>query len=687
MAPASWPTGMAAADPHVRVRHRAAKQGLGKAYIDGFGVAMQEGAARIVQMDADWSHSPDYLPALLAALTGGAGAPRTDGADLAIGSRYVAGGGVLDWGIGRKVVSRGGSIFARTVLRLKPHDLTGGFKAWRREALEAIEWRRRPLGRLRLPDRDDLPRQPGRRARGGGAHRLHRPPRRCQQDVAPHHRRGPPGGAPAALGGAAWPWAAARLGVAVDVELDGRRRRRQAVVVASVACRASVAAGSVRRRDRLMGRLADLGPAPLLAPGATHLVMDLRPLQEPERSPVTAAYLGHLLEAFALDPLPGEDIVAMLRARRPDPTHDLAERGLVVAGRRWLPPTARVLRSTGLTIDSVLLRGAQVRTGSGGLADGVVGTVYHTAGGAIPVASPLPVVATLLDLAPWELPHRYARTAAARLGHRMRARALRRASRVVVCSRATAEAAIRLLELPPESVSVVPLAADDAFHPGAADAATMARLRDAYDLPERFLVVGGRYDARSDLLTVLAAVGSLRGTPVRTEGDDPPMLVLAGAAGTDASSRSRVAALVDQLGVSDLVRLTPPLPVTDLAALEAAAVGHVQAALSDATGLGALEALASGTPVICSRTGPLPEVVGSAGIIVEPHDEDRMATAIAALWSDGPVARQVRRAAQARAGGTAPALGGCGAGDARHLRGSCCHGHACERGHARRPRG
>ena len=174
-----------------------------------------------------------------------------------------------------------------------------------------------------------------------------------------------------------------------------------------------------------MGRLADLGPAPLLAPGATHLVMDLRPLQEPERSPLTAAYLGHLLEAFALDPLPGEDIVAMLRARRPDPTHDLAERGLVVAGRRWLPPTARVLRSTGLTIDSVLLRGAQVRTGSGGLADGVVGTVYHTAGGAIPVASPLPVVATLLDLAPWELPHRYARTAAARLGHRMRARALR----------------------------------------------------------------------------------------------------------------------------------------------------------------------------------------------------------------------------------------------------------------------
>ena len=400
-----------------------------------------------------------------------------------------------------------------------------------------------------------------------------------------------------------------------------------------------------------MALLADLGPAPLLAPRATRLVIDLRPLQEPERSPLTAAYLGHLLGAFAADPLPGEDLVALLRARRPDPTTALAERGLVVAGRRWLPPTTRVLRSTGLTIDALLLRAAEVRSASVPVVDGPVGAVYHTAGGAIPVASPLPVVATLLDLAPWELPARYARSAPARLGHRMRARALRGASRVLVCSRATAEAAIRLLELPPESVAVVPLAADDAFHPGAADVSIMARLRDAHDLPERFLVVGGRYDARSDLLTVLAAVGSLRGSPVRSEGDDPPVLVLAGAAGPDAGSRSRVAALVEQLGVSDLVRLTPPLAVDELAALEAAAVGHVQASLSDATGWGALEALAAGTPVICSRTGPLPEIVGPCGIIVEPRDSDRMATAIAALWSDGPVARQVRRAAQNRAAG------------------------------------
>src|SRR5262245_32264819 len=124
---------MAASNPRVRVRHRAGKQGLGRAYIDGFGVALEGGAGRVVQMDADWSHNPEYLPALVGAL---------DNADLVIGSRYAWGGEVRDWGFARRLISRGGSIFARTVLRLSPHDLTGGFKAWRRETLEKIDWNR-----------------------------------------------------------------------------------------------------------------------------------------------------------------------------------------------------------------------------------------------------------------------------------------------------------------------------------------------------------------------------------------------------------------------------------------------------------------------------------------------------------------------------------------------------------------
>jgi len=122
---------LAAIDLRVRVRHRAAKQGLGRAYLDGFGVALAGGATTVVQMDADWSHDPAVLPALVAPIADGS-------ADLVIGSRYVRGGGVVDWGIGRRVISRGGSLFARIVLGLEPHDLTGGFKAWRAATLEAI---------------------------------------------------------------------------------------------------------------------------------------------------------------------------------------------------------------------------------------------------------------------------------------------------------------------------------------------------------------------------------------------------------------------------------------------------------------------------------------------------------------------------------------------------------------------
>ncbi len=122
---------LAAADPRIRVRHRAAKQGLGRAYLDGFGVALAGGATTVVQMDADFSHDPEALPGVVAPIADGS-------ADLVIGSRYTKGGGVVDWGIGRRLVSRGGTIFARIVLGLGPNDLTGGFKAWRAATLAAV---------------------------------------------------------------------------------------------------------------------------------------------------------------------------------------------------------------------------------------------------------------------------------------------------------------------------------------------------------------------------------------------------------------------------------------------------------------------------------------------------------------------------------------------------------------------
>jgi dolichol-phosphate mannosyltransferase len=122
---------LAAADPRVDVLHRELKQGLGPAYVAGFGRALAAGAERIVQMDADLSHDPADVPRLITATADG-------GADLALGSRYVAGGGVGDWGRGRQAISRWGSIYARIWLGLDVRDLTGGFKCFRRDVLESI---------------------------------------------------------------------------------------------------------------------------------------------------------------------------------------------------------------------------------------------------------------------------------------------------------------------------------------------------------------------------------------------------------------------------------------------------------------------------------------------------------------------------------------------------------------------
>jgi dolichol-phosphate mannosyltransferase len=122
---------LAADEPRIRVWHRPAKQGLGRAYLDGFLIALDGGATVVVQMDADLSHDPAVLPSLVGPVV-------EDRADLVIGSRYVAGGGVVDWGLGRRAISRAGSIFARLVLGLRPHDLTGGYKAWRATTLRSI---------------------------------------------------------------------------------------------------------------------------------------------------------------------------------------------------------------------------------------------------------------------------------------------------------------------------------------------------------------------------------------------------------------------------------------------------------------------------------------------------------------------------------------------------------------------
>ncbi len=124
---------MALADRQVEVLHRTAKEGLGAAYLEAYAQALASprGWTRIVQMDADFSHDPRDVPRLLRALD--------DGADVAVGSRYIAGGGTENWGLGRKLISRGGGLYARMVLGVDVNDLTAGFKAWRADTLRGLE--------------------------------------------------------------------------------------------------------------------------------------------------------------------------------------------------------------------------------------------------------------------------------------------------------------------------------------------------------------------------------------------------------------------------------------------------------------------------------------------------------------------------------------------------------------------
>jgi dolichol-phosphate mannosyltransferase len=121
---------IAAREPRVRVLHRAGKEGLGRAYLAGFAWALARDYGLVLEMDCDFSHDPRYLPALLAA---------SGEADLVLGSRYVPGGGTVNWGPLRRLISQGGSLYARLLLGLSIRDLTGGFKCFRREVLEAID--------------------------------------------------------------------------------------------------------------------------------------------------------------------------------------------------------------------------------------------------------------------------------------------------------------------------------------------------------------------------------------------------------------------------------------------------------------------------------------------------------------------------------------------------------------------
>lgn len=383
--------------------------------------------------------------------------------------------------------------------------------------------------------------------------------------------------------------------------------------------------------------------APRPAPSGVRVVLDARPLQDPARAPVTAAVLGQLLAALDADPRPGESFAFLLASDRDDPTE--AYPHLEVVGRRLLPPT-RFLGATALSVDPVLLRGASVGAGWRAERDGAAGTVFYTAAGTLPFGSRIPLVASLLDLAPWELAGRFRRDPVARFGQRLRGRLLRRAAAVVVAGDGPARTARRLVRVPSAAIRVVPLAPRPAFRPHAADGpgapagsrAAARREREKLGLGDRYLAYAGRFDVRHDVRTLLAALALLAAEPAPAELPDgvpwPPRVCLVDATPDDRASVSLAAA---RAGVGDLLWYAPHLPEARLAALVAGARALVHPVRADAAGLPALDALAAGVPVVASAVGVLPEVVGGAGLLVEPGDPARLATALRTAWADDAV--------------------------------------------------
>jgi glycosyltransferase involved in cell wall biosynthesis len=286
--------------------------------------------------------------------------------------------------------------------------------------------------------------------------------------------------------------------------------------------------------------------------------------------------------------------------------------------------------------------------------------VYHAAAGAPPMLSRIPIVVTLLDLAPWELPSVFQRTPGSRFGQRLRGRLIRDAAAVIVGSDAVAVAARRLLRLRSARVRVVPLAAQPAFAAAGvaaaeegpmADGGAAAAERKRLGVPDRYLVYFGRFDARHDVVTLLRAIAGLGSGPrprgLAAAAMWPPVVLIVGASPGDRASLARSAA---RAGAGSSLVFAPAMPPERLAGLVRDARAVVMPAVTDASGLPALDAVAAGVPVVATAVGALPEAVGAAGILVEPGDPDRLGEALRTMWADDRVRDRLVTAAGERGG-------------------------------------
>ncbi len=315
-----------------------------------------------------------------------------------------------------------------------------------------------------------------------------------------------------------------------------------------------------------------------------------------------------------------------------------------MVGRRLLPPT-RLLRSAVLTVDPFLLSGASL--GAAWRADrgGAAGAIYHAVGGSIPLATGLPLVVTLLDLAPWELPGAYQRGAASRFGQRLRARLLRDAAAVIVGTEAVGVAARRLLHIPRDRIRVVALAPRPAFTSGAARHNRRSR-RTGIRAPN---ATGWAFPSATSSTPGGMTRGRISGrcfAPWRSwplpAGPTACRRMLRGHRASCSPAhrpddRAALARAAAREGVGETLAYAPRLDEDRLASLVRGARAALLPVVSDSAGLAAIEAIACGTPVVASAVGALPEIVGAAGILVEPRDPARLAQALATAFVDDRV--------------------------------------------------
>jgi len=265
--------------------------------------------------------------------------------------------------------------------------------------------------------------------------------------------------------------------------------------------------------------------------------------------------------------------------------------------------------------------------------------LYHSTYYLMPYRPGLPTVLTMYDLIPLLFPQQVSPTA--RLLFRwMTALALRTASHIIVISQATRRDLLTFYHPPPQRVTAIPLAADPAFHPQ--PPAEIERVRRKYGLPEHYLLYLGINKPHKNLIRLINAFAK---SAIR----NPQSAIRLVIAGAWDPRYPQVKARAAELGLQDSVIFLGPVPDKDLPDLYRGATLFVFPSLYEGFGLPALEAMACGTPVVCSNTSSLPEIVGDAALTFEPTDVDGMAQTMARALADGGLRETLRQRGLARA--------------------------------------